>query len=138
MTYLVDTNVVSEVRKRRPDPGVRRWFADTQASEIYLSVLVVGEIRQGVERIRRRDVSAAAALDQWLAVLVERFDDRIVPISVAVAQEWGRLNVPEPLPAVDSLLAATALVNGWTLVSRNEADVARTGVTVLNPFRGQQ
>lgn len=134
MTYLVDTNVLSEVRKRRPDPGVRRWYSATVSSELYLSVLVVGEIRQGIERLRRRDDRAAESLESWLGTLLARFGDHVVPVSAEVADRWGRLNVPDPLPAVDGLMAATALVHGWTLVTRNERDVAESGVPLLNPF----
>ena len=134
MTYLLDTNVLSEIRKRRPDPRVQQWFASTAPHDLYLSVLVVGEIRQGVERLRESDPTRAASLDGWLAELVSRFQDRIVPVSLDVAQVWGRLNAADPLPAVDSLLAATALAHDWTLVSRNLKDMSRTGARLLNPF----
>lgn len=134
MTYLLDTNVLSEIRKRRPAPRVQQWFASTAPHDLYLSVLVVGEIRQGVERLRELDPTRAASLDGWLAELVSRFQDRIVPVSLDVAQVWGRLNAADPLPAVDSLLAATALAHDWTLVSRNLKDMSRTGARLLNPF----
>ncbi len=134
MTFLLDTNVLFEARRRDPDEGVRRWFASTPGRDLFLSVLVVGEIRQGVERLRRRDPAQAEGLDRWLTRLRRDYGDRVLPVTAAVAEVWGRLNVPDPLPAVDGLLAATAEVHGLTLVTRNTADVARTGVPVLNPF----
>jgi predicted nucleic acid-binding protein len=132
--FLLDTNVVSEIRKKKPHPGVSRWFSSVPESELFLSVLVIGEIRQGVERLARRDAAQAEVFESWLAQLVAVYEDRIVPITTDVAECWGRLNVPDPVPVVDGLLAATALVRGWTLVSRNTADVASTGVRLFNPF----
>lgn len=135
MSYLLDTNVISELRKgERADPNVTAWFADLADEEIFLSVLTIGEIRRGVESVRRRDPDSAAALDRWLALLSEAHADRILPINHAIAEEWGRMNVPDPLPVVDSLLAATARVLGLTLVTRNVADVKDTGVELVDPF----
>lgn len=134
MTYLLDTNVVSELRRPHPDPRVSAWFASVEAPELFLSALVVGEIVAGVERVRRRDPAAVVAYDAWLDELHDAFADRIVPVDLATAEEWGRMNVPDPLPVVDGLLAATAKVRGWTLVTRNVRDVTRTGVHVLDPF----
>jgi predicted nucleic acid-binding protein len=137
LSYLVDTNVISELRKReRADPAVRTWFASVADEEIFLSVLTVGEIRQGVERIRRRDPSAATALDRWLDRVVEMHRDRLVPVNRLVAEEWGRMNVPDPLPVIGGLLAATAKIAGLTLATRNVGDVERTGVDLVNPFGG--
>jgi toxin FitB len=132
--FLLDTNVVSEIRKKKPHPSVSRWFSSVPESELFLSVLVIGEIRQGVDRLARRDAARAEAFESWLAQLVAVYEDRIVPITTDVAETWGRLNVPDPVPVVDGLLAATALVRGWTLVTRNTADVASTGVALFNPF----
>lgn len=135
MSYLLDTNVISELRKgRRCHPGVAAWFATIGASEIHLSALTLGEIRKGIESIRRRDRISAEALDAWLAGLVAAHSDRILPVDEAIAEQWGRFNVPETLPIIDSLLAATASVHGLTLVTRNLKDVERTGVACLNPF----
>lgn len=134
MSYLVDTNVLSEGRKPRPNRHVRAWFDSVSESSLFLSVLVVGEIRRGVEGIRRRDPRQAQAFEAWLEELRRSFTDRLLPVSVEVAEEWGRLNVPNPIPAIDGLLAATARVNGLTLVTRNVADLRATGVRLLNPF----
>lgn len=134
MNFLLDTNVVSEVRRRRPDRNVMRWFGDVDDSLLHLSVLVLGEIRQGIERRRRHDPTAAESLETWLSTMRQRFARRLLPVTVDIADRWGPLNVPDPLPAVDGLLAATALVHDMVLVTRNVDDVARTGVRVLNPF----
>lgn len=136
MSYLLDTNVVSEIRKKAPDPGVATWFASVQADGLFLSVLVVGEIRQGIERLARRDPTQAEIFERWLSRLVHSYGDRIIPITARVAETWGRLNVPDPVPVVDGLMAATALVHDWTLVTRNTNDVESTGVRFLNPFSG--
>lgn len=136
MSFLLDTNVVSEVRKKSPHPRVAAWFGSVPATELYLSVLVVGEIRQGIERLARRDPTQATVFEQWLGRLVRDHHDRIIPVSGEVAEEWGRISVPDRLPVIDGLLAATALVHGWTLVTRNTADVRRTGVKLLDPFAG--
>lgn len=137
MSYLLDTNVVSEIRKKAPDPGVSAWLASVPDDELFLSVLVVGEIRQGIERLARRDVARAEIFEQWLSRLVHGYGDRIVPITARVAEAWGRLNVPDPVPVVDGLMAATALVHDWILVTRNVDDVASTGVRLLDPFAPQ-
>lgn len=135
MSYLLDTNVISELRKgQRADAGVLAWLGSVPEAELYLSVLVVGELRQGVERLRRRDPRSAEKLDQWLATLTSRYETRIFVVDAHVAELWGRLNVSDPLPSVDGLLAATALAHGLTLVTRNTRDVDRSGAEVLNPF----
>ena len=134
MSFLLDTNVVSEIRKKVPNVGVSAWFASVPATDLFLSVLVVGEIRQGIDRLARRDPVQAKIFEQWLGQLVDVYGDRIIPITADVAEVWGRLNVPDPVPVVDGLLAATALVHGWTLVIRNFGDVASTGVHLLDPF----
>ena len=134
MSWLVDTNVLSELRKgERAEPGIQTWLATTADEDLYTSVLVLGEIRRGIESIRRRDSVSAMALDQWLARLATGFGDRILPIDIRVADRWGALNVPDPVPTVDGLLAATALVHDLVLVTRNVRDVASTGVQVLDP-----
>jgi predicted nucleic acid-binding protein len=134
VTFLVDTNVVSELRKGdRADPGVLAWMG-TKGDDLFLSVLVIGELRRGVEQVRRRDPRSAGHLEAWLDELLIGYAGRILPVSLDVAEVWGRLGVPDPVPPIDGLLAATALVHDLTLVTRNVADVAVTGVALLNPF----
>ena len=136
MSFLVDTNVVSELRKgARANPRVAAWFAGLAEEEVYLSVLTVGEIRNGIERIRRRDRRAATALDRWLRTLVRDYEDRLLPVDRAVAEQWGRLNVPDPVPVVDGLLAATAAVHSLVLATRNVKNLERTQVALFDPFR---
>jgi toxin FitB len=133
--YLLDTNVVSELRKGgRADPHVRAWFEQHVAEQLWLSVLVVGELRRGVELLRRRDARAGEVLSDWLHTVTTDFGDRILPITIEVGERWAMLNVPDPLPVIDGLLAATALERDLVLVTRNTGDVARTGVAVVNPF----
>ena len=135
MSYLIDTNVLSELRKgQRCNARVAAWFAQVPDHDISLSVLVIGEIRRGVERIRLRDPQAAASLESWLSRVINGHSDRLLPIDREIAEEWGRMNAARPLSAIDSLLAATAKIHGLTLVTRNIADIATTGVTYLNPF----
>ena len=135
MSYLLDTNVVSELRKRDPDPNVLQWYVGVQGRQLFLSVLTLGEIRMGVERARRKDPAKAAALDEWLARLETAYSDRVVPVDNAIAHAWARMSVPDPLPVIDGLLAATAAVRDWTLVTRNAADIGRSGVRMINPFQ---
>ena len=139
MRCLLDTNVLSELRKGdRTDASVATWFGSVPGSDVYLSVVVLGEVRKGIEGARRRDPRAAEALDRWLAAVISGHAGRILPVDQAVADLWGRLNVPDPMPTIDGLLAATALVHDMTLVTRNTKDVARSGVALLNPFEARQ
>lgn len=134
MSYLLDTSVLSELRKRDPDTRVLGWYRTVQPADLYLSVLTIGEIRRGVERLRRRDPLQAARLERWLIGLNVSYRDRLIEVDASIAEQWGRINVPDPLPAVDGLLAASAIVRDWTLVTRNVRDVRRCGVRLLNPF----
>ena len=138
MSFLLDTNVISEPRKAIPDQRVLAWLRRQAeaGAETYLSVLVVGEVRKGIEQVRPRDPRQADSLEEWLAGLVGVYADRILPITTAVAEEWGRIHVAAQPPLVDGLMAATAKVNRLTLATRNVADVRRTGVPVVNPFEG--
>lgn len=137
MSYLLDTNVVSEARKgARADPGLLRWLSSVNEEELYISVLVVGEVRQGIERLRRRDPEQASVYESWLTELRESYCERIVELTLADAERWGRMNVPDPLPAVDSLMAAQARRRDLVLVSANTGDFERTGAEILNPFEG--
>jgi predicted nucleic acid-binding protein len=134
VSWLVDTNILSELRKGdRAHERIRAWFTDAREDELFTSVLVLGEVRRGIESIRRRNVPSALALDQWLVRLITSFNDRVLPVDAEVADLWGALNVPNPVPTVDGLLAATALVHDLTLVTRNVRDVAGTGVRLLDP-----
>ena len=137
MSYLLDVNVLSELRKREPNSHVLAWFDHVPADDLYLSVLTIGEIRLGIERLRRRDTVQAARLDWWLTGLQIGYRDRLVDIDLGVAQEWGRISAPDPLPVVDGLLAASAIARDWTLVTRNVRDLNRCGVRLLNPFEPQ-
>jgi predicted nucleic acid-binding protein len=134
--FLLDTNVVSELRKgARADGTLLEWIAPVEDAALFLSVLVVGELRQGVERLRLRDAPQAERLDRWLLALTNDYTDRILPVDLRVAELWGRMNVPNPISAVDGLLAATAIVHDLTLVTRNVKHVKRTGVRLHNPFQ---
>lgn len=133
--WLVDTNVISELRRRDPDANVRAWFAQRPATELYLSVLTLGEIRKGVEALT--DSGRRTVLREWLErELPVFFADRLLPIDAAVAHQWGQLlaKAGRSLPAIDSLLAATALHHNLVLVTRNLKDVAGLPVKVLNPW----
>lgn len=135
MSFLVDTNVVSELRKgRRCDPNVWQWYGSLADEEVFLSVLSIGELRRGVELIRRRDTRSADSLDAWLAQIVSAHAERLLPVDGNVADMWGRMSVPDPVPVIDGLIAATAMVHGLTLATRNVKDIERTGVSFVNPF----
>ncbi len=135
MNYLLDTNIISEVRKgTRCDLHVARWFENISDDSVYLSVLVLGEIRKGIESKRLRDKAQAVALEKWLANVSEAFGERILTVNEAIADEWGRMSAIRPLSVIDGLLAATARVHRMTLVTRNISDVTGLGALVLNPF----
>lgn len=137
MSYLIDTNIISEVRKgSRCDTNVAKWYASIADDDLFLSALVLGEIRRGVELARPRDSRKAAALERWLGEVEAAFAGRVLGIDNTVADQWGRMSAIRPIPVIDGLLAATALANGLTLVTRNDRDVAGLGAAVLNPFRG--
>ena len=135
MSYLLDTNVLSELRRKLPDARVTHWFAQRPAGTLYLSVLTLGEIRKGVEALA--DPARRLPLLDWLeTALPAFFAGRILPIDAAVADRWGRLvaQAGRPLPAIDSLLAATAAQHGLILVTRNGRDVQGMGVQVIDPW----
>lgn len=135
MNYLIDTNIISEVRKGpRCDAKVTAWFASVHDADLYLSVLVVGEIRRGIELARSRNAAKALALETWLVAVEDAFGERILPVDRNVADEWGRMAATRSIPTIDGLLAATARIHRMTLVTRNGADVAGLGAQVLNPF----
>ena len=136
MNYLIDTNVLSELRKReRAHPLVVDWFRSRKPQEVFLSVLTLGELRRGVERIHRRDPKTARIIGTWVDRILDRFQDRILDVDQAVAEQWGRLGIPNSLPDVDGLIAATALVHDLVVVTRNVKHIAPTGVRHMNPFK---
>jgi len=136
--YLLDTNIISELRKKeRANAGLRRFFRQlaNQEAQTYISVVTVGELRRGVDLIRHRgDLAQAGALEAWLQNLLDDYADNILDFGKEEAQIWGRLRVPHPENALDKQIAATALSYGFTLVTRNVRDFVQTGVILLNPF----
>ena len=144
MMYLLDTNVVSEMRKAfnpqqrgaRINPGVKAWIESVPWSRLYLSVIVILELEIGFQLIDRHDPFQAAILRSWVRDnVVHEFDGRILPVDVAVAQRCAMLHVPNPAPSRDAFIAATALVHGMTVVTRNVRDFQPTGVQLLNPWQ---
>jgi toxin FitB len=135
VTYLLDTNVLSETRRHQPAAGVADWIAATPPDRLHVSVLTLGEIEQGIAKIRGRgDLDQASALERWLREVETGFEDRILPVTLSVAAAWGRQQYVLPLPAIDALIAATARVHGLAVVTRNVKDFELAGVQVLNPF----
>ena len=135
MSYLLDTNVLSELRRKNPDKGVVEWFANRPASTLFLSVLTLGELRKGIEKIQ--DPIRSTALTDWLETdLPNFFTGRILSIDSEVADTWGRLTAmhTRPLPAIDSLLGATAAKHGLSMVTRNARDFEGLGIEVINPW----
>lgn len=136
--YLLDTSVLSELRKqRKADGGVRRFFEQAAAcgEALYLSVITIGEFRRGIELIRhRQDDAQADRLEAWLRVILDEYEEHILGIDADTAQVWGKLRAPQPQHALDKLIATTALTHGLTVVTRNDRDFRPTGVSVLNPF----
>jgi hypothetical protein len=137
--YLLDTDVVSELRKTRSgrtDPNFAAWSAAAPVGMLYLSVVTILEIETGVIRVERRDVTQGRALRTWLEDhVLPAFDGRVLPIDTAVARRCAPLHVPNPVAELDALIAATALVHGMTVVTRNVADFVATGVALLNPWQ---
>jgi len=135
VSYLLDTNIISELHKgERCNPAVAEWYRSIGDQDAYTSVLVVGEISKGIEQIRKRDAPRANALKHWLNSVVTAFAERILLVDLQIAETWGQIRAVRSLPEIDALLAATAKVHGLTLVTRNTDDVAGLGADVLNPF----
>lgn len=133
--YLLDTNIVSETRRRRPAEQVISFLAARTASQLFLGVLTIGELAKGIEAKRRSDPAAADLLAGWLTALQADYRDRILTVDNAVAVRWGALSADRPRPVVDTLLAATASVHGLTLVTRNTTDLHGLPVALLDPWR---
>jgi len=133
--FLLDTNILSDAIATRPNAGVRRWLADNDTSELFLSAITIGELHKGVAMARNRNLARATRLAQWVATVELQFDERILPIDLVSAQRWGLLMADNLTAKVeDRLIAATALVHGFAVVTRNVRDFAPTGVAVVNPF----
>jgi predicted nucleic acid-binding protein len=140
VSYLLDTNILRELRKPEPkrNAGLNVWLSAVKQDELYLSVLVVGEIRKGIEQLRGRDPDQALALNTWLGRIESFYADRILPITLAIAQRWGQSQAARNYPVIDSLVAATADEHELCLVSRNLADLQGWPAVrpPLNPFSG--
>jgi predicted nucleic acid-binding protein len=134
--YLLDTNVLSETRKKKADAGVIAFLQASEASTLYISVLTLGELRKGVATKKHEDAEAAKRLADWVDGLEYSFADRILGIDAATARLWGDWASERPRPVVDTLLAATAVLHGLTLVTRNVRDVRGIPVKLLNPWKG--
>jgi predicted nucleic acid-binding protein len=135
LNYLIDTNALSELKKRKPHPGVAHWFAERPAATLYLSVLTLGELRKGIEAMAEGE-RKQSYLD-WLENDVPAyFSGRIIPIDTRIADCWGRLcaSAGRTLPAIDSLLAATAMSHDLTMVTRNVIDFKLSSLRVINPW----
>lgn len=133
--YLLDTNVISETRKIRADAAVTVFLGTADPAGLFVSVLTLGELRKGVAARRRSDPVAADQLGAWVDGIETIFADRLLPVDAAVARLWGELSAGRSLPVIDTLIAATAIASGLTLVTRNTRDVAATGVPLVNPWQ---
>ncbi len=133
--YLIDTNVVSEGRRKRADPRVAAFMRGLEGGPVYISVLTLGELRKGAELTRRNDATGAKALDRWIAEVESEYSERTLPVDQPIADAWGRLAAIRPRPVIDGLIAATAMVHDLILVTRNTRDFADTGVALVNPWQ---
>ncbi len=133
--YLLDTNVVSETRKIRVDPAVTAFLDAADEAGLFISVLTLGELRKGVAARRRTDPAAADRLGGWLDGIETIYADRVLPVNASVARLWGELSAGRSLPVIDTLIAATAIASGLTLVTRNTRDVEATGVPLVDPWQ---
>ena len=136
--YLIDTDVISELRKReRANPGVVAFFKEVASSDapLYVAAVTIGELRRGIELLRHRgDTKQAQTLERWLGRLLDDFADSVLVFDADMAQVWGRLRVPHPENPLDKQIAATALIHDLVLVTRNVKHYSETGVKLLNPF----
>ena len=135
MPWLLDTNVLSELRKGvKCDPNVHQWAVESSSDQHWISVLSIGEIRKGIELLRRKSPDLCPAFERWIHSILTQYYKEILPITDTIADRWGSLMAVRPLLVIDGLLAATALEHNLTLVTRNTADFAQTGVQLHNPF----
>jgi predicted nucleic acid-binding protein len=135
VNVLVDTNVVSELKRgRKAAPRVVKWFSEIPPERVFTSVIVLGEIRRGIELVARRDKAQAGILEDWYASIRRRLGDRVLPVDEPVMAAWARISVPDMLPTYDGLIAATALVHGLTVVTRDTEDYRRARVPVIDPW----
>lgn len=135
MPYLLDTNILSELRKgRRCDSHVQEWAQATAKVRHYISVLSLGEIRKGIEILRRRAPKQCPAYEKWLLSLETEYEADILPITDSISDQWGRLMAKQTLPVIDGLLAATALTHELTVATRNTSDFKNSEVKVVNPY----
>ena len=132
--FLLDTVILSELRKKRRDPGVTSWISAADSGSVFLSVVTIGEIERGIERARAQNDEFARELALWLDGLLRLYADRLLPVTISIARRWGRLSATLGHDGADLLIAATALDHGLTVVTRNAKDFQRTGVDVLNCF----
>jgi predicted nucleic acid-binding protein len=134
LSFILDTDVISEFSKRRPNETVVKFVESSSSDKLWLSVLSLGEIRRGIEVGRRRNPDAAASIARWLARTEDQFADRVLPITAEIAHRWGEITSDRARPVVDTLIAATALVHGLTVVTRNVRDFQTLGIPVINPW----
>jgi toxin FitB len=135
LQYLLDTNILSETRKKQTDERVISFLSAAEPSALYISVLTLGELRKGVALKRRSDTDAAKKIAAWVDGLEFTFGDRILGINAATAKLWGELSAQRPRPVIDTLLAATAIVHELTLVTRNTSDVQDIDLKLLDPWK---
>jgi predicted nucleic acid-binding protein len=134
--WLLDTMVISELRKQAPDQNVLTWLAATSANSLFLSVVTISEIQRGIVGQRRKDAVFARRLQQWLEMLLRNYGDRILPVTSDIARRWGELSAMAGHDGADLIIAATALHHGLSVVTRNEKHFLPLGVQLVNPFLG--
>jgi len=138
--YLLDTNILSEIRKGplRANQATYQWWLSMRNEEVFLSVMTLGEIRKGIDRLRAKDISQSLILDRWFEEIKTTFASHLLEITPNIAECWGQLQAVRPLPDVDALIAATAIQHDLILVTRNEGDFTGLGLHIVNPFNIQE